>query len=88
MAVFISRRHACHQAKLVHHPRGRNLDRMASSVTAVPPMIFPWLRAEVSAAVFLLQRASVTFLGFPFRPTCKRRSTPGGIVGCGGDLRE
>ena len=25
MAVFISRRHACDQAKLVHHSRGRNL---------------------------------------------------------------
>ncbi|TDC82103.1 OmpA family protein [Nonomuraea deserti] len=29
MAVFISRRHACDQAKLVHHSRGRNLDRVS-----------------------------------------------------------
>ncbi|MEU4514868.1 hypothetical protein AB0G05_35670, partial [Nonomuraea wenchangensis] len=27
MAVFISRRHACDQAELVHHFRGRSLGR-------------------------------------------------------------
>jgi hypothetical protein len=31
MAVFISRRHACDQVKLVHHSRGRNLGRKPTS---------------------------------------------------------
>ncbi|MEV0232679.1 hypothetical protein [Nonomuraea sp. NPDC050786] len=34
MAVFISRRHACDQAKLVHHSRGRNLTGVLAAYEA------------------------------------------------------
>ncbi|MFB4293287.1 nucleoside triphosphate pyrophosphohydrolase [Nonomuraea sp. ATR24] len=36
MAVFISRRHACDQAKLVHHSRGRNLEESTEFGQASP----------------------------------------------------
>ncbi|MER7132361.1 AAA domain-containing protein, partial [Streptosporangium saharense] len=43
MAVFISRRHACHQRKLVHHLRGRN---RITAHPAPPEVLHGWLRQD------------------------------------------
>jgi hypothetical protein len=66
MAVFISRRHACDQAKLVHHCRGRNPRERITSMTCTD---------EYSAPAGLVRVTPERLALYPYASISRERDT-------------